>query len=381
MKDMENPLEGLDISSLGTPNFGGEGNNFEVRDGNEGVSPTEPVEDPVDENITPETVEEDPFGNNNSIGLRDFDDEGNEIPLEEEGFIEEPNEEDPSVFFKALSEKGFIDLEDGDLEDDSEKDLEWLIERASKRKEKELNERIEEYKETLPDEIKNLLDTYEEGVPLGALLEVEKKAFDYNTIKDEDLEVDENLQKNLIIENLKRQGESYEDIEDLIQDYDDSGLLEKQARRALTRIKKHEEFKKKQFIEQEKAKAEQEKNQYNEWLTSLKKNIWDKEEIIPGLEMNEKQKKELYNGITKVDRQGKNAIMRYREENPDFDLQVAYLATIMKGDFSSLVAAAETKAARNLKEKASSKGGSGSSKRSSNSKGVGYSIMRNALKI
>jgi len=380
---MENPLQGLDISALGTPT-GATGSSFEVRD----VEDTPPVETPPVEDTTPvvgnegndpvvEDTPDTPFEDNSlarQIGIRDGEgDEG--------ASLSDDTDDDPNAFFKAFADQGIIALDEDELSAEEDRDIAWLLEKASAKSKQEIETGIEDYKESLPAEIKSLLDNYDDGVPLGALLQAEKEAYNYDSITDDSLDGNEDLQKKLIAENLFRQGESEEDIKDMLVDYEDSGLLEKQAARALTKIRKHETFKKEQLVKAEKEKAIQDREQYNEWLGTLKEDINKRDEIIPGLELNEKQKKELYNGITKLDKNGENAIVRYRRENPDFDLQVAYLATIMKGDFSSLVAAAETKATRNLKEKASSNSGSGSSKRANNLKGMNLSIARKALNI
>jgi hypothetical protein len=366
------PLEGLDLSSIS--NIGSLGApGFEIKDGGveEGEENTQENESAAETTSMPEGSIEDPQQTTvNSIGFRDG--EGNELDIEGNELEES---EEPSIL-STFTDMGLIDLSEEELNSEEDKDLEWFANKALEKVNKGVEEGIEDYKESLPDAIKALLDDYEEGVPIGALLQGEKEVFDIASISEEKLEENENLQKRMIAELLSLQGESQEDIQDRITDYEDSGLLEKYAKRSHSKLVNYKAHQKQESIKAAKAQEVERRENYTAWLTDLKNDIDKREEIIPGITLNDKQKKELYNGITKQDKNGKNAVAKYREANPDFDLQVAYLATVLKGDFSALEAAANTRATKKLKNQASSGGGSSISKKRSSLKGVDLNIMK-----
>jgi hypothetical protein len=368
------PLEGLDLSSIS--NIGSLGApGFDVRDGvEEGEGDTVGKEETTKLVDKPEGSIEDPQETIvNSIGFKD--EEGNELD-HDGGILDEDNEgEEPSIL-STFTDMGLIDLNEEELDSDEERDLEWFASKALQKVNKGIEEGVEEYKDSLPEAIKALLDDYEEGVPIGAMLQGEKEVFDVASISEEKLEGSESLQKRMIAELLTLQGESREDIEDRLTDYEDSGLLEKYAKRSQGKLVNFKAHQKQESIKAAKAQEIERRETYNTWLTDLKTDIDKRDEIIPGVILNDKQKKELYNGITKQDRNGKNAVAKYREANPDFDLQVAYLATVLKGDFSALEAAANTKATKKLKNQASSGGGSSISKKRSSLKGVDLNIMK-----
>lgn len=297
---------------------------------------------------------------------------------EDEAEIDDTDTDEDFNFIEALAQEGIIELDEN--ESIEGKDLEWFSEKAKQKLQKDLNEAIDDYKSTLPDEIKELLDNYESGVPIGKLLQAEKSVFEISKINIDDLEDNEKLQKQVITNYLKSQGESDDDIKDTLNDYEDAGLLKKQALRVHPKMVAAEVEKKNSLIQQEKARAINEKENYNKWLVDIKKTIDDKKEIIPGIELTDKQRKDLYAGITKVDKDGLNEIAKFRKQNPDFDLQVAYIATVLKGDFSKFESSATTKAVKQIKAQADNLN-STSGKATSKLRGVDLSIMKKAIKF
>jgi hypothetical protein len=348
----DNPMEGLDLNDLrfGNPNI--------PTEEEEGGVPEIPTED--------DEIEEKEDNRASDLHL------GRQIPEIEE-------EEDQDVnFFTAFAEEGIIELGEGE-EIPEEADLAWFAEKAKSKLQKEVEEAINEYKETLPEEVKYLLDNHDEGVSIHDLLNAEKKIFDVASITEDKLTDSESLQKRVITEYLKLSGEDEDTIAETLMDYEDSGLLEKMAKRSHSKLLNYTAREQQKLIESKKQEEANRKVQYQEWLGNLKETIDKKEEIFPGVPLTEKQRKDLYKGITQVDKTGKNAVMKYRESNPDFDLQVAYLATVLKGDFSVLENIATTKATRDLKEKASNN--SSTSKSSRSLKGVDINVIKKALKF
>ena len=67
--------------------------------------------------------------------------------------------------------------------------------------------------------------------------------------------------------------------------------------------------------------------------------------------------------------------MKFRKENPDFDLTMAYVATVLKGDFSKISKVATTQATRKLAKTVENAGKSTPKKSSLN-----LEIIKKALK-
>ena len=133
-------------------------------------------------------------------------------------------------------------------------------------------------------------------------------------------------------------------------------------------------------MENQKQEQVQRVENHKQWLDDLKTHITKKEEIIPGFKLNPKEKDLLYSGITKLDRNGKNEIMRAREKDPEFDLKIAYLATVLKWDFSAFERQSTTKSTRKLADaiKSTKKTGSRPSRGTSNT--VNFDTMRKSLR-
>ena len=382
----DNPLEDIDLDLLST---GGSGSPFDVRGGEEDDStkaPVIPVKGDEDDDSDDDKEGDDDslefIDDYKGIGVR-----GEEGDEDDDSLSTGSNEDDDTnAFWSTLGEAGIIEIEEGELEDEEvTKDMEWFAEKATAKVEKGIKEGIDEYKESLPEDLKFLIDNYEKGVSLTDLAKAEAGIMEYASIEEEALEENIDLQKRMVRDILKLQGESDSDIEELVADYEDSGLLEKNAKRAQKKLINHQKESAKQLIEQQQKAAQERARQYEEWTTNLKKTIDSKEEIIPGLKLNDKQKKALYSGITKVDKDNKNEVMRFREANPEFDLVVAYMATVLKTkdnkiDWSKLTEVAETKATRTLKNKAKDSSKTGTNSRGRSLSDVNINIMKNAIK-
>lgn len=364
----DNPLDGMDLGELsfGNPTIPVEG---EGKTGEGEITNTEDGEGTGEE----PTLE--PLDDTRATDLH----QGREIPMEDEDGPEGGEEEEEVNFFSAFAEEGIIALEEEE-EIPEDADLGWFAEKAKAKLQADVDSAIEDYKEGLPEEVRYLLDNYESGVSIQDLLKADKQVMDIQAITDEQLADSESLQKDLLAKYLTIAGESPEDIKETLLDYEDSGLLGKMSKKAHSKLVQYEAAQRKQMMEQKKQAEIDRQNEYKDWLSNLKTTIDSKEEILPGVKLTDKQKKELYKGITQVDKSGKNQVMKYREKNPDFDLQVAYLATVLKGDFSILENIATTKATQKVKEQANGLN-STASKSGRKLKGVDLSIMKKALNL
>ena len=269
-------------------------------------------------------------------------------------------EESPvKVWAEFAAERGLIDLEENEEIGDSE---EFLVEKFNKKVESVFNN----YKESLPDSLKQLLNAYEKGIPLDNLLDIESRIMEYSSIDEEKLSENTDLQKNIIKEYLKFQDYTDDDIDNKIEKYEDNLLLESESKHAIKKLIKIEEREKENLVK-EAEKAEQENMRvYNERVANFSKSIMEKEEIIPGISVTKEQKEAIIKMTTKPVAVLKNgmpvtALKKMEMEDPDFLSKLAYMA-LVNWDLSSIERKAATKEVRKIKEKINTYKDSGLSK-------------------
>ena len=301
--------------------------------------------------------------------------ENKEESVSEASETSEEEEEDANplrVFAEMQREKGLINYNDDEFEDNED----WLLNKVSET----VNSKVEEYKENMPSELRYLLENYEEGVPLTNLLNMQSQEQAYESISTEALEKSPSLQKNLVKDLLLKSGWSEERANKKLQRYEDTGVLFEEAEEALSSLVDIQKQQKEHYVQQQKDEQQQRIQAHEQWLTDLKGHIGKKEEILPGFKLSPKDKDNLYKGITKLDKSGKNEIMRMREKDPEFDLKIAYLATVLKWDFSAFERQSTTKSTRKLADaiKGTRKTGSRPSRGTSNN--VDFDTMRKSLR-
>ena len=181
------------------------------------------------------------------------------------------------------------------------------------------------------------------------------------------------LQKTVITDYLTSQAWTKEEIAEELEEVETAGNLESKSKRYLNKLIQD------QKLEREELKAQSQEAQrntiekYKTQVEGLKKTLKDKTEIIPGIKLSDKERKIMFDGVTKFDGSNKNAYMRFREKNPDMDLVSVYLALVLNNDFSKLDKAALTKATKKIKE------GLDEGKKTETLAGVDISVIKNAL--
>jgi len=325
-----------------------------------------PLKDPIEE----DKEEKEPKDLKVEEEEEDTEDKNPEASKE----AEEDVEEDVNVlkvFAELQRESGLIDFKDEDFEDSEE----WVLNKVQET----IDNKVVEYKDSLPDEVKYLLDNYEAGVSMHDLINLSANEQSYDNVSKEGLEENVNIQKMLVKDLLSRSGWSEERIAKKLSRYEDTGVLLEEAEDALDSLKEMQTVEKENLIVNQKKAQKQKAEAHTQWLGDLKEHISVKEEIIPGFELSVKDKEELYKGITKLDRNGKNEIMRARETDPEFDLKIAYLATILKWDFSAFERQSTTKATKKLSDAIKSKKKAGSRPSRGSSKNVDFGTMRKSI--
>lgn len=372
----DNILEGLDLSVLDSIITSPKAEETQTKSASE---ETKTEEDPgifnpelkiqeVEELPEVEEKSNEPQGENIK---EDSEDQVSETP--EASDTEEADDEPAlKVFAQIQRDSGLIDFKDEEFEDSEE----WLLEKVQAT----IDNKVTEYKDNMPEEIKYLLDNYEQGVNLYDLINMSANEQSYETIAEDSLKDNNSMQRMLVKDLLSRSGWSEERVKRKLDRYEDTGVLLEEAEDALSSLKEMQKQEKENLIQTQKQEQKQRITAHESWLTELNDHISTKEEILPGFQLSPKDKDNLYKGITKLDKQGKNEIMRMREKDPEFDLKIAYLATVLKWDFSAFERQSTTKSTRKLADaiKSTKKTGSRPSRGTSNN--VDFDTMRKSLR-
>ena len=252
--------------------------------------------------------------------------------------------------FKAVSEMfkehGLVD----DVFDSADKMIEVFG--------KKIEEEVEDYKNSLPDVVKNIINNYEDGVDLRKLIETKASQIEYASIEDSALEEDEDLAKALVKDYLSKTTRySDEKIKKEIKRLEDLGELVDEAKAAKTELVGLEKEYEKRLVDENKKAQEQARKENEKIVKEIHKTITSTKEIIPGLKVNDKELEELFKMVTTPaevrGNQPVTAAMLVREKDPiAFDLKLNYL--IKKGAFEDnwdfIMKKAETKAVGKLEK-------------------------------
>jgi hypothetical protein len=204
---------------------------------------------------------------------------------------------------------------------------------------------VDMYKDSLPARIKSFINNYEDGIPLEKLLDIDRSEVQLDSITEDKLEEDVDLQKQVVSDYLKRSTKfSDKRIAKMIETMEDSGELEDEAKTSMVELKEileSEKTNEKKYVaEQQKLMEENRKKE----ITALHEKIRTTTEIVPGIKLNDKVKNNVLQSMTQpvgYDQTGRpvNRIVAARMENPvEFELRLHYLFEITKGftDFSKL---------------------------------------------
>ncbi len=132
------------------------------------------------------------------------------------------------VFASWLGEQGLVDFNEESFED-SEEGLKNLVGATIERE-------VQNYKNSLPEDVHKLVEFVEAGGNPKDFMEAY-----YNNKSWGEYEVDSEVSQKVVLrEYLKAQGEEDEDIEETLDTYEVSGILEKKAKVALNKLQAYE---------------------------------------------------------------------------------------------------------------------------------------------
>lgn len=235
------------------------------------------------------------------------------------------------LFASVLLEEGVIDAEDDRLEGlNGPSDLVDLIKDTIRKN---------EYAD-LNDQAKQMLEDYRKGVPSEVIrnynnqrLQLER--LQTSQILPDDADTDdvaaqkEQIRKTLIYNSFVASGINQERAKKLTERSLELGDDVEDATAALNDLKVMNEKK----MEEQRQLAESQKKEAQDRVKKIEKQIMDTEEILPGMKIPERKRKELFDQMTrpvKVTEQGPvYAIQELRAKDPvTFDLRLHYLASL-----------------------------------------------------
>lgn len=308
----------------------------------------------------PEDKADENKDDSNAISLEDLEKElsGDKGNIEDEDDSSNLDEDDSnpegnkgSSIYKTLSE---LLKEEGIVEDTFE-DKEALFTYFKT----VADNNVQEWKDSLPSEIADLINNYEEGVPFDELLQIKSTQIKLDSITDDKLEDNLDLQKNLVKNFYKEKGFTEAKIEKMVSKALELDELEEEAKEALAELKAIESKKLESLKAEQKRQELENQKAYTESINKINSTINEVKEIIPGVKIDEKTKKELFNMITKPAEvrgdQPISQVMLLREKNPiDFELKLNYYAKLGLFDenpkFDVIMKKSETKVLNKLEK-------------------------------
>ena len=263
---------------------------------------------------------------------------------------EEDDEESPfTIFAQNLLSSDTVEIE---LDDEgnplkeyeaSEEGLKEIIEDTI---DKKVNDRFVQFENDLQEievypglSAKDFLDYVQNGGNPRDFVDLVSNT-DYTEVDTSD----EDNQRYLIEDKLKLDGLSSEEIEEILQDYIDSGSLEKHAKIAHKFLVKNQELKQQELIKnQEKAKKQQEL-QDQEDFEEFKEQVLNVDKTL-GISMSEKEKKGFLEYLTKPI--NKSGSTQYQIDSDNSKrLEAAYFT--FKGGLKNIEKKVETKESKKL---------------------------------
>lgn len=218
----------------------------------------------------------------------------------------------------------------------------------------EIDYNVNMYKESLDPRVKWLQDNVDEGVALEDLLAIDKQRVTLNSVNEETLSTDENLQKQIVREYLK-ETTKFNDavINKQIERLEATGDLTEEAKGYFNELKQINLAKEQQAVQQAQLQQQEFKKQQEKVLSDFKETLEKTEEIIPGIKLNRIIKDQIFKTLTTPVAQDPNtgapinAIAKSRAEDPiNFEKNLAYVWLATKGfkDFSVLGSAGKKSA-------------------------------------
>lgn len=241
-------------------------------------------------------------------------------------------------------EKGIFEFDPEKFED-NEEFLETKIKET-------IDKGVSSFKESLPEEIHKLIENYQEGVPLDELIYSKSREIEYKGIDEDKITDNVDLQKRLVSEWIANTDPdaTQEEIDKKLKKYEDSLLLEDEAKTALKKLQKFEAKYQESLVQEAKNQKIAEKKRFEETIANLEKQVMSTEEILPGIKLSKEDRKKLFEIYTKTDSKGQTALMKKMAADPLANLKIAQLFGLYDGKLDTIKTSLKTQVAAETKK-------------------------------
>ena len=243
------------------------------------------------------------------------DEKTNDDP-EEDG-EEENDSPDFSPFMEALHEKFGWEFDEETLEENS---LDGVVNHLSSIVKTNVESLLDEELSVGDGTLKKLHEFVKNGGDPKRFMEVYYNPINYAEINLED----ENIQERAVRDLLEKQGYDSEEINDKLDNYKDSGILEKEAKMAKKKLSFLQDKDKETLLERQKEEIKAKEKQDNEYWDEVKTTInkWDKVGDFP---IADKDKNTFFDYLNKKDRDGLTAYQKDLMGDKAAAIKMAYI--------------------------------------------------------
>jgi hypothetical protein len=277
----------------------------------------------------------------------------------------ERSEEIYKGLIKELVDANIITAAEADKLDELEGSLDTIKELMTKTVQTNFKAAEEQWKANMPAakkrflEIEDAFDETDQAIMMAQRLEF------FNSISEEDVKSDENLQKEIYYDLLTSKNFSQEQAIEAVEDAMQVGKLADKALKAVPELKNQANAVVTQAKEYKAAKTQQQIAEQNKAFEALINNIDQRQSFIDGINLNkiskEKIKQNILSPVYKDNKTGReyNSLMYKQTRNPvEFEMLINYYDTLglfnldkqgkFKPDISKLKQVAKTKAINEL---------------------------------
>lgn len=299
-------------------------------------------EDGFNEELAIESDEDEKYEEDNEEEYEEQEEENEE----DEDLNPEDNFEDDSVISEIMDKLGY-DVENANYEDTPEGIAELTSDIASQI----ADDRIDEVMEAFPL-VKEHLDYVLAGGDSQRFMEANDPNRDYNL-----LEIDENdigIQKQLLSNYFATKGHDKEFIEEMVNDFEDTGKLYSKAEAAKTALSNLQEAQRSQMLEEQRQQQFVQEEKLTEFWNGVADTIEESAEFA-GINVPDRDKNKFFEYLsTPVTQEGQTQ-RDIDHQDADMDIKLAIDYLMYKGfDLGGLVETkAKTQNARSLKDRIS----------------------------
>lgn len=230
----------------------------------------------------------------------------------------------------------------------------------------EMSNGLENWVDSLPVQLKKALINYTEGVSLKDIIESDATEVTFGSITDDKLQENADIRKKVIKQDLLMKGHDAATAEKFAQRSVDLGEDLEDSRQSLKNILVSENSRMESKRQEEKARQKHFEESKAKQIESIKNDIYNTQEIIPGIKLNKVVHDKLFKKLTTIvgeDVEGRpyNAIMEKRSKNPvAWDKKLAYYDELGlfedKPDFTKINSTFKTQAIKKLENTFTSMG-------------------------